>query len=191
MGKYDWLLDYKETRLYNYENDGKIVGYDLVCERIIKDEKSGMEKGVSVSWSYKDRGREFKYTGTAEIREKNLFIHSSRTDENEEVLTIFPIPSNYCFSMLWGVEVGTVEGLPSALRILWTTKRLTASEVKKEFKRVGATLENSFIAMNYNPDELMSKIEIEEKKNAEGNEGKVVWIDQIVNQTESDDSKRD
>lgn len=169
MGKYNWLLDYKETYLYNYENDGKIIGYSLFCERIIKDKKTGAEKGVAISWSYTDRGREFKYTGIAEIREKNLFLRSYREDENEEVLTIFPIPSNYCLSVLWGVEVGTVEGFPSALRILWTTENLAFPEAAIEFERIGATLENSFITMNYNPDEFVSKIEKEAKKNIDSN----------------------
>lgn len=180
MGKYDWLLEeYNRTYVYNYEKDIQaITGSAVNVENIVKE--NGREQGVRLSWYYtdKDKDRIFNYTGTAKIRERNLFIYSQRTDEQEEVLTIFPLPFNYRFDVLFGVAVGTSGGFPTAFRVLWSSKRLSIAQAEKEFEQIGASLKNSLISLDYNPDEYVSALAEEEQRTTV--EDDLVSLEEIV-----------
>lgn len=177
MSIYDWLLEYREIYVYNYELiSKKLVGYSAVFEKLVTDENGN--EAVRVVWNYNDNGQIFHYEGLGRIRERNLYVHTTRRDDVEYVLSILPVPHNYRFEILWGIGVGTTGGFPAAFRLLVSSEFITIEEAEQEFLANGIALENSLIVMDYNPASLRRTAKVL-KENTKVS-GKLIRLKQVA-----------
>lgn len=141
----DWILK-KTIYIHHWVlGSNEIKAYEA---QIIRNPKS--DNNFLCIWKY---DIDYKYKGFLSINDGIMFVRTQNQNETDYVMSMFKLPKNRRFNVVWGVAVGLMRGEPVANRTFISHHKFSPKEALKEYDKKGYDKKKSFLMPPKNPDE--------------------------------------